>query len=175
MVLELSISEITMPSFSASESIPVKDSAYDIGNEEAQSFLTQLMGQELDRPPDSPVVPSLKSSCDTESMIKMYVKNLEERCTDAACILCHRDSVKFWDLKFGQNIDLSTKEIKVIWAGEAGADGSGLYREFLLFAIENFVNLSTHLFGASRYGFFSSFPAHISAKRYILLDLICAR
>ena len=57
---------------------------------------------------------------------------------------------------------------------EAGADGGGLYREFLLFAIENFVNLSTHLFGASRYAFFSSFPAHISTKRYIILGQICA-
>ena len=41
--------------------------------------------------------------------------------------------------------------------------------------IGKFVNLSTHLFGASRYAFFSSFPAHISAKRYILLGQICAR
>ena len=32
--------EITMSGFSACESIPVKDSAYDIGNEEAQRFLT---------------------------------------------------------------------------------------------------------------------------------------
>ena len=76
---------------------------------------------------------------------------------------------------FRQNIDLSTNEIKVIWVGEAGADGGGLYREFLLFAMENFVNLSTHLFGANRSAFFSSFPAHISAKRYILLGQICAR
>ena len=48
--------------------------------------------------------------------------------------------------------------------GEAGTDGSGLYLEFLLFALKNFVNLSTHLFGASRSAFFSSFPAHILVK-----------
>ena len=41
--------------------------------------------------------------------------------------------------------------------------------------METFVNLSTYLFGVSRYAFFSSFPAHISAKRYILLGQICAR
>ena len=63
--------EITMSGFSASESIPVKDSAYGIGNEETQRFLTQLMNQELDRPPDSPVVSSLKCSCDT-----VYDKNV---------------------------------------------------------------------------------------------------
>ena len=63
--------EITMSGFSASKSIPLEDSAYDIGNEEAQRFLTQLMDQELDRPPDSPVMPSLKCSCDTESMINL--------------------------------------------------------------------------------------------------------
>ena len=63
--------EITMSGFSASECIPLKVvSAYDIGNEEVQRFLTQLMYQELHRPPDSPVVPSLKCSCDTESMLK---------------------------------------------------------------------------------------------------------
>ena len=65
--------KITMSSFSASESIPVKDSANGIGNEEAQRFLTQLMDQELDCPPDSPIVPSLKCSCDTESLIKICV------------------------------------------------------------------------------------------------------
>ena len=59
--------------------------------------------------------------------------------------------------------------------GEAGADGGGLYQEFLLFAMENFVKLSTHLFGASRYAFFSPFSAHISAEKYILLGQICAR
>ena len=78
-------------------------------------------------------MPSLKCSCDTESLRKTCVKNLEEKCTAAARIPCHRDSVKFWELVFGQNIDLSTNEIKVIWAGETGADGGGLYRVFLLF------------------------------------------
>ena len=66
-----------MSDISASESIPVKDSAYDIGNEEAQRFSTQLMDQELDHPPDFPVVPSLKCSCDTESLTKTCDKNLE--------------------------------------------------------------------------------------------------
>ena len=94
--------EITMSGFSASESIPVKDSAYDIGNEEAQYFLTQLMDQELDGPLGSPVVPFLKCSCNKESLIKACVKNLEDKCTAAACILCHRDTVKFWDLVFCQ-------------------------------------------------------------------------
>ena len=98
------------------------------------------MDQELDCPTDSPVVLSLKCSCYTESMIKMYVKNLEENFTPAARILCYKDTVKFWDLVFCQNIDLSINEIKVTWVGEAGADGSGLYREFLLFAMENCVH-----------------------------------
>ena len=62
--------EITISGFSASESIPVKDSAFDISNEETQRFSTQLMNQELDRPPDSAVVSSLKCFCDTASMIK---------------------------------------------------------------------------------------------------------
>ena len=78
-------------------------------------------------------------------------------------------------LVFRQNIDLSTNEIKVIWAGKAGADGGGLYWKFLLFAMENFVNLSTHFFGASHSAFFSSFPVHIPSKRYILLGQIWAR
>ena len=100
--------EIKMSGLSASESITVKDSSYDIGNEEAQRSLAQLMNQELDRLPGSPVVSSLKCSCDPESMIKTYVKSLEETCTAAARILCHIDTVKFWYLVFCQNIDLST-------------------------------------------------------------------
>ena len=85
-----------MSSFSASEFIPVKDSASNVSNEEAQYFLTQLMGQELDRPPDSLVVSSMKCSCDTESMIKTYIKNLEDKCTTATRILCHKNTVRFW-------------------------------------------------------------------------------
>ena len=76
----------------------------------------------------------------------MYMKNLEEKFTAAARILCHRDTVKFWELLFRQNIGLSTNEIKVIWAGEEGADDGGLYQEFLLFALEKFLNLLTHAF-----------------------------
>ena len=67
-----------------------------MGNEEAQNFLTQLMDQELQCTPNSPVLLSLKCSCDREFMIKTYVKNLEEKCT-AARILCPRDTVKFWE------------------------------------------------------------------------------
>ena len=63
--------KITMSGISPSESIPLEDSAYDIGNEETQRFLTQLMDQELDRSHDSPVMPSLKCSCDAESMINL--------------------------------------------------------------------------------------------------------
>ena len=63
------------------------------------------MDQELDRPPDSPAAPSLKCSCDTESLIKTCVKNLEEKCTAVAHTLCHRDTVKFWELVFCQNIE----------------------------------------------------------------------
>ena len=88
--------EIEISRFSASESIAVKDCPYDMGNEEAQHFLTQLMDQGLDCTPNSPVLLSLKCSCDTEFMIKTYVKNLEEKST-AARILCHRDTVKFWE------------------------------------------------------------------------------
>ena len=87
--------EISMSGFLASESIPVKDSAYDNGNEEAQPFFTQFINQELGYPPDFPVVPSLKYSRNTEFMIKTCVKNLEEKCTAAAHLLCRRDTVKF--------------------------------------------------------------------------------
>ena len=88
--------EIEISCFSASESIAVKDCPYDMGNGEGQNFLIQLMDQELDCTPNSPVWLSLKCSCDTVFMIKTYVKNLEEKCT-AARILCHRDTVKFWE------------------------------------------------------------------------------
>ena len=71
-------------------------------------------------------------------------------------------------------LSISDLDFRYLWAGEAGADGGGLCREFLLSAMENFVNLLTRLFGASRVAFFSSFPAHISSKRYILLGQICA-
>ena len=164
--------EISMSGFSVSESIPVEDSAYDSGNEEAQRFFTQFINQELDYPPDFPVVSSLKYSCNTEFMIKLCVKNLEQKCTDVAHLMCCRDTVKFWELLFRQTVNLSTNE-KVISAGKAG-DG-GLYQEFLLFVEQNFIHLLIHLFGANRFAFFSSFPVHVLAKRYILLGQTYAR
>ena len=50
--------EITMSGFSASESIPVKDIDYGIGNEEAQRFLTQLMDEELE-PSSRCIIPEM--------------------------------------------------------------------------------------------------------------------
>ena len=68
---------VIVSSFSTSESNAVKDCACDIDNEEAQYFLTQLMDQGLGCTSDCPVLLSLKCSCDTEFLIKTYVKNLE--------------------------------------------------------------------------------------------------
>ena len=41
--------------------------------------------------------------------------------------------------------------------------------------MQNFVNLSTHLCGASCSAFFSSFQPYVIAKRYISLGQVCAR
>ena len=109
------------------------------------------MDQELDCLPDSTFVSSLKCSCDSESMIKTYIKSLDEKCIAAARILFHTVTVKFWELLFRQNIDLSTNEIKLIWTEEADSEGYRLYWEYLLFALENLVNVLTNLFGASQF------------------------
>ena len=61
-------------------------------------------------------------------------------------MLCHRNTSKLWELVFRQKIDFCTCDVSIIWAGEPGADGGGLLREFLLFAMENFP-INTPFFG----------------------------
>ena len=88
-------------------------------------------------------------------------------------MLCQRNTSKFWELVFWQKIDFSTCVVSVIWAGEPGADGGGLLREFLLFAMENFP-IGTHFFGTGNKLFLTALPTAIISKEYCILGQLCA-
>ena len=85
-----------------------------------------------------------------------------------------RRSKKNWHLLFHQHVHLSSTKVKIIWDGEAGANCGSLYRVFLLYVMQNFHLLTTHLFGASRSSFFISFPGHIVKQQYMLLGQLYA-
>ena len=88
-------------------------------------------------------------------------------------MLCHRNTSKFWELVFRQKINFSTCDVSGIRAGEPGADGGGLPREFLLFAMENFP-IDTHFFGTGNKLFFTALPTAIISKEYCILGQLCA-
>ena len=87
-------------------------------------------------------------------------------------MLCHRNTSKFWELVFRQKINFSTCDVSGIRAGEPGADGGGLPREFLLFAMENFP-IDTHFFGTGNKLFFTALPTAIISKEYCILGQLC--
>ena len=88
-------------------------------------------------------------------------------------MLCHRNTSKFWELVFRQKINFSTCDVSGIRAGEPGADGGGLPREFLLFAMENFP-IDTHFFGTGNKLFFTALPTAIISKEYCILGQLYA-
>ena len=88
-------------------------------------------------------------------------------------MLCHRHSNRFWKVLLRQGIDFSKIDTKIIWAGELGADGGGLYREFLLYGITNLEN-SNLLFGKSPNCFFTGYADAILKNTYRVLGQISA-
>ena len=134
-----------MPGFSGRQVIDSpkeNDSALDVGNEEVERFF-----EDVDNVDPILVESPYQCNCDIKSIIRNAKNELESSFSRVSTILCHRKKRKFWDILFRQKVDLATSSINVIWAGEAGADGGGLYREFLLYAMGNFSDLSNLIFG----------------------------
>ena len=81
-------------------------------------------------------------------------------------VLVHRNPSKFWEVLFRQNINISESDISIIWAGEQGADGGGLYRSFLLHSMENFPVLTNLVFGRSQLLLFTAIPEAVMHRKY---------
>ena len=77
----------------------------------------------------------------------------------------HRNPSKFWEVLLRQNINFWESDISIIWAGEQGADGGGLYKEFLLHSMENFP-LTNQVFGRSQSLLFTAIPEAVMHEKY---------
>jgi len=71
-------------------------------------------------------------------------------------------------------MNLETTKVNVIWAGEPGADGGGLYREFLLRSMANFPILSGLIVGEEGAKFFTALPNAVTKQQYKMLGQITA-
>ena len=112
-------------------------------------------------------------NCNFASLVQKYINEFQKKVGETVNVLCHRHSNRFWKVLLRQGVDFSKIDTKIIWAGEPGADGGGLYREFLLYAITNLEN-SNLLFGKSPNCLFTGYADAILKNTYRVLGQISA-
>ena len=169
--------DISVPGFSTAKDPVVSNeqtsSVFDVRNEEVEKFLQNKIKETSSELDSSESVENQECSCDFKDIIVTLHEQYKSNLSKEKSMLCHRNTSKFWELVFRQKIDFSTCDVSVIWAGEPGADGGGLLREFLLFAMENFP-IGTHFFGTGNKLFFTALPTAIISKEYCILGQLCA-
>ena len=106
--------------------------------------------------------------------MSIHVKTFQELEKSSRSVLVHRNPSKFWEVLFRQNINFSESDTSIIWAGEQGADVKGLYREFLLHSMENFLFLTNLVFERSKSLFFTAIPEAVMHKKYHTLGQLSA-
>ena len=106
-------------------------------------------------------------------MVQKYINDFQKNVGETVNVLCHRHPNRFWKMLLRQGVNFSKIDTKIIWAGEPGADGGGLYREFLLYAITNLEN-SNLLFGKPPNCFFTGYADAILKNIYRALGQISA-
>ena len=122
-----------------------KDSVYDIGDEEADRFFESFRepyGLEKDS-----IAVDGSCKCNLKKIIQDETEHLQLKVEEAIRVLCLRHPDRFWRILFKQKIDFSVNDTSITWSDEAGADGRGLYREFLLRSMENLLDSTLFFFG----------------------------
>ena len=159
----LANSELADVSDANSES-DIQSSIFDYGDEEANKFLQDV---------DHSIVSGKSSdnesnpcNCELREIIVNSCKTFQEPEKSSGSILVHRNPSKFWEVLFRQNINFSESDISIIWAGEQGADGGGLYRKILLHSMENFPFLTDLVFERSQLLLFTAIPEAVMHKKY---------
>ena len=148
-------------------------SVFDVGNEEVGRFLQNKIKETSSELDSSESVENQECSCDFKDIIVTLHEQYKSNISKEKSMFCQRNTIKFGELVFLQKIDFSTCGVSVIWAAEPGADGGGLLRKFLLFAMENFP-IGTHFFGTGNKLFFTALPTAIVSKEYCILGQSCA-
>ena len=150
----------------------IQSSIFDYGDEEANKFLQDV---------DHSIVSGKSSdnesnpcNCQSREIIVNSSKTFQELEKHSRSVLVHRNPSKFWEVLFRQNINFSGSDISIIWAGEQDADGRGLYKEFLLHSMENFLFLTNLVFGRSQSLLFTAIPGAVMHKKYHTLEQLSA-
>ena len=104
------------------------DEVYDIGNEETERFLNNVE----EKRNEHNIVDSMKENqaqcnCRFEENIKNTITSYQSKLYNVVKVLCHRSPNQFWSALFRQSVNLAIVDTTVIWAGEPGQDGRGLY------------------------------------------------
>lgn len=156
--------EITCTGFKQSDDI------FSYADEEVANFLSSAVNIQNDRP--STPSPVVKCNCDKKDFLEQLLDE-RNRTETTQTVICHRRPSAFWRILFQQNIS-AEKPFRIIWAGEAGVDDGGPYREFLLNCMQNFGLLSGHFFGSSDQLLFTSLTDAVISKQYRLLGQLSA-
>ena len=140
-----------------------RSNVFDIGDEETDRFF------ETFKVPDDleGEVAAVETNCASnfEGIVQNEIETLQLNLEESRKVLCHRNPERFWSVLFRQKIDFARNDTSVIWAGKAGADGGGLYREFLLYSMEALGN-NTLFMGKKNFMLFNCIPEDVINKRY---------
>ena len=106
-------------------------------------------------------------NCELRQIIVNSCKTFQELEKLSRSVLVQRNPSKFWDVLLRQIINFSESDISIIWAGEQGADGGGLYSEFLLHSMENFPFLTNLVLERSQSLLFTAISEAVMHKKYL--------
>ena len=117
------------------DNVDMSGNAFDVGDSETDCFFSDF---QIPKPAKEKL--EKEYNCNFASLVQKYVNKFQKNVGETVNVLCHCHPNRFWKVLQRQGVDLSKIDTKTIWAGEPGADGGGLYPEFLLYAIANLEN-----------------------------------
>ena len=79
------------------------------------------------------------------------------------------DDKRFWPVIFRQTFDLTKEELNVRFAGEAGSDNGGYFREFLCQAMKLLPEISCMFFGEKKSICFTNDPSSVIGNHYFVV------
>ena len=107
------------------------DEVYDIGNEQTERFFNNVEEKRNEHNvADSMEVNQAHVIAVLKKLLRIFLQAYQSKLNNVVKVLCHRSPNRFWSVLFRQSVNFATVNTTIIWAGEPGQDGGGLYREF---------------------------------------------
>ena len=136
------------------------------GNDEVDRFFEEInVSEHCDQE---------KEECaDLSNLLEQARLNYSVKYKTDKHIIIQRNKTKFWNVLLRQKFNPAVQDLKIRFAGEAGA-GVGLLREFLTICMQNIANAPNLFFGESTKLFFKATPESIMNKTYFLIGQLAA-